>query len=287
MWGGFIKIVTVHDLVPLIYPKLFRFADRVFWNYIVPINLKNANKIIAVSESTKQDLIKLLNIESKKIVVIPESYNETTFLKRDFVESMIQINDFLKNKKQQEVKINQKIILSVGTLQPRKNVPAIIKVFNEIAVKDVDLVLVIIGKKGWNYKEIISLYETSPFKERIFLLGFVPDEIVACFYNIAILSVYISFYEGFGLPILEAMACGCPVISSNISSMPEIVENAGILVNPYNLQEIKSAIEYLTSNDNKRKELSILGLNQVKKFSWKKCAEMTFALYKSYENTAN
>ena len=169
--------------------------------------------------------------------------------------------------------VKGKYILFVGTLQPRKNIKRLIEAFSKLKDKDVDLVVV--GKKGWMYDEIINSPSEFGVGNRVKFLDSVEDEDLSTFYKNAIFFILPSLYEGFGLPVLEAMEYGCPVITSNVSSLPEAGGDAVLYVNPEDVKDITEKMQKLLQDDSLRKELVAKGREQVKKFSWKKTAEQT------------
>ncbi len=268
-------IITVHDLYVFKYPQYANFKDLIYWRYFSPKYIKKADKIIAVSYATKKDLIDYLKINPNKISVIWESYNNRIYKINNNTTKTI---SFFREK---NIDIKDKsIILNVNTISPRKNIQRIIQSFNEVAPDRPDTILLVVGRDGWKTRRIYKEYNKSPFKDRIYFIGFVPDEVIADLYNMASVFVYSSFYEGFGLPVLEAQACGCPVITSNVSSMPEVAGEAGILVDPNNVSSISEAISAVVDDNNYRKELITKGFNNIKIFSWEKCAEETKKIYK-------
>ena len=166
-------------------------------------------------------------------------------------------------------------ILSLCTLEPRKNIDQIIRAFaklvNESQIQELNLVLV--GPKGWMFDKIFDAIATNTtVKNKIFITGFIPDEDLASIYSEAMMFVYPSFYEGFGLPPLEAMQCGTPVITSNVSSLPEVVGDAGIMVSPRDLDELCQAMLTVYKNPSLRQEMSEKSLHRASKFSWSRCA---------------
>jgi glycosyltransferase involved in cell wall biosynthesis len=172
-------------------------------------------------------------------------------------------------------------ILSVGSLQPRKNLVRLIHAYVNLRRRDddVDHQLVIVGKKGWLYQDIFRAARESPFVEDIIFTGYVPEEDLPALYSGATVFVYPSIFEGFGLPVLEAMACGVPVITSNSSSLPEVVGEAAILVNPYDERAIEVALRQVVWNAELRRELSERGLRRAQQFSWRRTAELTVRAY--------
>jgi len=271
IFGNFKKVVTIHDISPIIYPSKFKVRDWVYWRSFVPIYLRRADKILASSENTKKDIIKYLNIDENKIKVIPLAYNTKLYKVKS--KSICYKEIKLENIR------DKRILLVVNTISPRKNIENIIKAFEKVAEREKAFILVIIGKKGWKYGDIMNTYNKSDCKERIIFLDFVPDETVTNFYNIAEALIYSSFYEGFGLPILEAQACGCPVITSNVSSMPEVAGKGAILVDPYNVDEIAKAMDQVLKDKKLRDDLIKKGFENIKRFSWNKCAKETLKVY--------
>ena len=252
------KITTVHDLVPIIYPetttKLIKKVHEQKLNWVK----RESEKILAVSESTKQDLIKYLGISNNKIDVTYEGV-EKCYYPRDFNEI---------NKVKEKYNINGKYVFSLSTLEPRKNQTGLINAFNIISIKYPDLKLVLAGRIAWG--------KIPKFSKKIISLGYVPTNDLPALYTGALVYILPSFYEGFGLSQLQAMSCGTPVVTSNTSSMPEVVGNAGILVDPNNVDDIARGI---VKAIDKRENLIHKGLKQIKKFSWERVAELTFKSY--------
>jgi len=259
-------ITTFHDLSFEKYPEFYS-AHKNYWHFSMnpKRQARRADKIIAVSESTKNDLVELYKINPDKIKVIYSGIN-----------SELQIMNYESRIMEVKEKYNlpENYILYLGTLEPRKNIIGLIKVFEKFKKGGgiFDIKLVIAGSKGWLYEDIFKAIENSPAKNDIIFTGFIDDEDKSILYSQAELFIYPSFYEGFGFPPLEAMACGTPVITSNFSSLPEAVGDAAITINPYNLDELYRAME-MVLNDEKLKNILIAkGFQQTKKFSWQKCA---------------
>ncbi|HME86811.1 MAG TPA: glycosyltransferase family 1 protein [Candidatus Nanoarchaeia archaeon] len=262
--SSFKKIVTIHDLVPLVHPETHSAMTVIHHKHGLPVMLKNVDKIIAVSKNTKKDIEKLFSVNPKKIEVIYEaaetkkaSTKEVAAFKRKY-----HLN---------------KYILIVGSLEPRKNVVKQLMAFED-ARKMYDIQLVIITKKGWKNKEIYAAINRSKFKNDIYILNNVGYQELLSAYAGSQCLLFASLYEGFGLPVLEAMSQGCPVITSNISSLPEVAGNAAKLVDPNNTKEIAHALKAVLKDNSQMKKK---GFAQVKKFSWEKAAKETLAVYKS------
>ena len=176
-------------------------------------------------------------------------------------------------------KISRQFILYVGTVELRKNIPLLIRSFHKLLTKGLKLQLVLIGIHGYGFDQILKIINELSISEDVVILGYVPNEDIIKFYNIAKLFVFPSLYEGFGLPPLEAMACGCPVITSNISSLPEIVGNAGVLMDPYDPDDLSRKMYQILINKTLQNDLQKKGLKQAKKFSWEKSAHETWKIY--------
>jgi len=264
------RVVTFHDLSFLHHPQFFSF-DRNLWNTL-QMNPKgqahSADKIIAISNSTAQDLVNEYGVNPEKIKVIYSGVlNE--FKKIDSEEVIIKVRE--------KYNLPKKFIFYLGTIEPRKNIRSIIDAF-EILKRDFgfeDHYLVIAGAKGWLYKDIFKKMEQGQFAKFIKYIDFVEDNDRPAMYNAAELLVYPSFFEGFGFQPLEAMACGTPVVSSNVSSIPEVVHDAALLVDPYNVKELYSAIREVLTNEPFRKDLIWKGSNRVRNFTWQKTAHET------------
>lgn len=271
--NGFPKtVVTIFDLVFLRFPA---HRGKKLSNYYLKrtkIAIKNAQKIIAISRATSEDLQNLLNVDQEKIKVIPLGVSE----------------DFKKINGRREIiahtakyiKKNLKYILSVGTLEPRKNLNRLLLAYSLLPYKlKQEYKLLLVGPKGWNNSELEEIITDNNLKHNVIIAGFVEDADLPYIYNRASVFVYPSLYEGFGLPPLEAMSCGVAVITSNNSSLPEVVNNAAILINPLDEKEIAESIEEVLTKPKLRQELIKRGQSQAKKFSWRKTARETLKVF--------
>jgi glycosyltransferase involved in cell wall biosynthesis len=268
------KIITVHDIIPFYFPETFTKVTEYRYKLLLQRAINSSDRIITVSENTKNDLINKFKIPEDKIRVIPLAANEN-FRKLDENET---------SKIKSKYNINFPFILYVGTLEPRKNIPNLLNAYYKLKKQGINHKLVIAGGKGWKYKEIFETIEKLNLQNEVIFTGYVPDEDLPGFYNAADLFVYPSLYEGFGLPPLEAMQCGTPVITSNTSSLPEVVGAAGITVNPYDVDELANKMYEVLTNEDLRKEMSKKGLERAKLFSWKKCAEEHLKVYEEVYN---
>ena len=265
-------IVTIQDLVFLKYPE---HRGKRLSNYYLKrtkIAVENSKQIIASSNSTRRDLIGLLGAPARKIKVIHLGVGPNF--------KVFKNQSILAEKISRYVRAKQKYILTVGTLEPRKNLSAIAKAFvllpNSLQREHK---LMFVGAKGWNNNELGQIIRDYNLTEKVVFPGFVKDEDLPYIYNKASLFVFPSLYEGFGLPPLEAMACGVPVISSGTSSLPEVIGKAGILVNPNREEEIAKAMRYVLTNPDVAKQMTKKGLKQAKKFSWQKTAQETLKIF--------
>jgi glycosyltransferase involved in cell wall biosynthesis len=232
---------------------------------MIPQALKKADKIITISENTKNDIIKLMGIPHKKI--------ETIYLGVDPAP--------LKNNLSHEYTIESPYILFVGMLEPRKNIVGLIRAYAALKNKKSHK-LIIVGKKGWMYEQIFLLVKELHLEKDVLFLGYVPEHALSQLYRGASCFVYPSFYEGFGIPVLEAMAHGCPVITSKNSSMEEIAKEVALLVDPSNEEAIMKAITFILAYKEEREKMIQKGLHHIKKFQWKTMAEKTKKLYTSF-----
>ena len=253
-------VVSIMDLSYIYYEYLFNKRDLYQLKNWTAYSVKNAGKIITISNSSKDDIIKYYKVPSGKIAVVYPGIKKIL----DVKYKELGMGDL--NKK---FGIEGDYILFVGTLQPRKNITRLIEAF---AKTKKDLQLVIVGKKGWLYEDILSAPKKFGIEDRVKFLDFVKDEDLPSLYKNALCYVLPSLYEGFGLPVLEAMEYGCPVITSNISSLPEAGGNAALYIDPYNVEDIVEKIEKVVNSSALRAEMRKKGLEQVKKFSWEKSA---------------
>lgn len=271
--GKYKRVTTVHDLIGMIYPQNLSPISRFYWQRWLPLCVKKSDFIIADSQNTKNDIIKFINFPAEKIKVI--------YLAADERFKPVEKSDTNRNILD-KYNIAKKYILNVGTIEPRKNIPNLISAF-AVYLKETcaaDLSLVIAGKKSWGYPQCFSKVQELNLKEKIIFCDYTSDEDLIALYNFAEVFIYPSFYEGFGLPVLEAMSCSAAVICSENSSLPEIAGDAAILVNPNDTQEIKNAIKKVLSGPDVKNTMSEKSVRQAGKFSWKKTAQETIEVYK-------
>lgn len=261
-------VVTVHDLSFLFYPHSFRSLRRSYLRVFARMSVRRARRVIAVSESTKHDLVKIYGISPAKIDVVHNGVDASFQpLPADQVDAF-----------RQQRGLPDRFVLFVGTLEPRKNIVGLIEAYARLPKERPPLVLV--GGKGWFYDEIFCRVEALELTDEVHFAGFVPAEDLPLWYNAADLFVYPSMYEGFGLPPLEAMACGTAVITSTASSLPEVVGKAGQLVDPTDTDALATAMEQVLGDRDLQQQMRAAGLVQAGGFSWDKAARQTVDSYR-------
>lgn len=269
------RLLTVYDLIPIKYPDFFMQGSAELLKQSLA-NLKPNDWVICISNSTKNDLCSYTGINPNRVFVTHLAASPDIFYPCSDPAKIASIGSKYQIP-------NSPYILSLSTLEPRKNIDQVIRCFAKLVreqnIKDLNLVLV--GTKGWNYEKIFAEIDSNTeLKNRIILTGYVADEDLAALYSGALVFVYPSLYEGFGLPPLEAMQCGIPAITSNTSSLPEVVGEAGIILDPHDTDGICRSILQIYSNPSLRAAMSQRSLEQAKKFSWEKCIQETIKAYK-------
>jgi glycosyltransferase involved in cell wall biosynthesis len=261
-------IITFHDLSFKYFPKYFSYKSRLWHKIIRPKRLaQEADQIIAVSESTKRDIIESYEIDKKKILHIPLGKSEQLGVKKNEEEIT-----YVK----QKYGLPDKFILFVGTLEPRKNIVGMIRALNLLLDKNKNLEdykLILGGPRGWLHEKIFKVARLSTHKDKILFIGPIERSDRAFVYSMATVFIYPSFFEGFGLPLLEAMTCGTPIVTSNRSSIPSVVGRSAIMIDPYRIGEIAWAIESVIFDEELSQRLIKEGLKKSKEFSWKKGVE--------------
>ena len=261
-------VLTIHDLSVWLFPRTHSFRNVVWARSLVPMSTHRSKHIIADSNNTKLDLVRMMGISSNKVSVIPlgapDEFNP-------------------KPQKQDPEAIDRygvvrPFILYVGTLEPRKNLINLIRSFDRLAKTRADVHLVLAGRRGWMAQAIFDELERLDLLGMVHITGYVRDRDLPSLYRQAELFVYPSLYEGFGLPPLEAMACGTPVIVSKSSSLPEVVGDAGLYVNPLDVEELALSMEKVLGDADLASDLGARGLKRAAQFSWKKTAEKTLEI---------
>ncbi len=263
--------ISIMDLSYIHYPYLFRQSDLYQLRNWTAYSARQATKIFTISNASKDDIIKVYDVPSHKVVVTYPGIKFKTKMSK--LKTTVQNSKVLK-----KYGVSGDYILFVGTLQPRKNITRLIEAFAKIHHQNKSLQLVVVGKKGWLYEEILEAPKQYHIEAQVKFLEFVPDEDLSVLYQQAICFVLPSLYEGFGLPVLEAMSHGCPVITSSTSSLPEAGGEAALYVDPTDVDDIASKMSLLIKDEKLKKELREKGYKQVKKFSWEKTARETLTV---------
>lgn len=259
-------VVTIHDLSYIFYPEDFLKKDLYQLKSWTKYSLKKAEKVIAVSKTTKKDIIKQYYLPDEKIDVIYNGYEKKPVQKSDIFRLKIEDKPY---------------ILYVGTIQPRKNIDILITAFSKFKQLYPEFQLIIAGKKGWMFEGIFEKVADLGLENEVFFTDFITDNQLVFLYKNAFCLVLPSFYEGFGIPLLEAMNFSCPVISSFASSLPEIGGDAALYFDPKNSYDLVEKLKILKEDKKLVKELVEKGKKRVKDFSWEKCADQTLEVIKS------
>lgn len=262
------SLVTVHDLSFVREPETVMPGMTMPLNSRVPRAVERADHVIAVSEATRQDLIELYGTAPEKITTLYHGVNPEFSPVKDKAR--------LAEVRQKYGLGSRPFVLSVGTIQPRKNYVRLIRAFAQVETK---AGLVIAGRPGWDYQTVYAEVARHKLADRVQFLGFVADSDLPALYSAATLFAYPSLYEGFGLPALEAMACGTPVIAANRSALPEVVGQAGRLVDPFEVEGWTAAISHLLHDADLRQRLATAGLEQARQFTWERMAAQLLNLY--------
>ncbi len=265
------SVVTVHDLGYRFFPAAHRTTDRLYLDWSTRWNAQQATALLADSAATKADLVRAYGVNPAKVHVV--------YLGRD--ETLAPVTDPVALAAVRErYDITGRYLLYVGTLQPRKNLGRIVDAFARLGglpgLADVQLILG--GKRGWLYDALFAQVDRLGLAGRVLFPGYVADDDLPALLSGATAFVFPSLYEGFGIPVLEAGACGVPVITSNTSSLPEVAGDAALLVDPHDVDAIAAAMHRLITDDALRAELARRGQENVKRFSWEKCARETLAV---------
>jgi glycosyltransferase involved in cell wall biosynthesis len=266
-------VVTIHDLSYHVHPERCPPVRRYYWYAMTARTVKMADRIITISENSRRDIEHFFPGTGNRIRVVPEAAHHRFHpldIGRDN-SAMVRLEEELNGRP---------YVLYLGTLEPGKNVARTVRAFDSIAARFPDHVLVLAGDKGWLYEAVFEAINGAANRDRIKYLGHVSDSEAVALFNFADLFVFPSLYEGFGLPPLEAMACGCPVVTSDRSSIPEVVGEAAIQVNPESVEELAAGMARVLDSEALRKEMADAGIARAAKFSWDRCAEETLAVYR-------
>jgi len=275
-WGKTPSVMVVYDLVFDLFPQYYRgLINQLYLKLFFAPSLLRAKKIIAISESTKMDLVNIYQVPPEKVRVIHLAAAE---------EYKIITDQARLSAIKRKYSLPDNYLLFVGTVEPRKNVRGLLQAYFSLPLSIRERHrLVICGQKGWGYKVLQAWLQDQPARDEVVFLNYVDEADLPAIYNQAALFVYPSFYEGFGLPVLEAMACGVPTITSKTSSIPEVAGDAAILIDPNDPAQLAEKISQVLADNALAEELRANGLKQASKFSWQKTAQETMKLIKELE----
>ena len=263
-------VLTVHDLIFRRYPAHHKRLNRWYLNATMPLFCHRAGHIIAVSAQSKRDVIEAYGIPPEKITVIYEAADPRFCPQPAEMIAAVRACYHLP----------ERYLLFVGTIEPRKNLGRVLAAFERLHAAGLTAALVIVGKRGWLYDDFFTRLEQSPAKQAVIFPGFVPDADLPAIYAGAQALAFPSEFEGFGLPVLEAMACGTPVICSKVSSLPEVAGDAALLIDPLDVDALTDTLRRVLSDPALAADLSGRGLMQADRFSWTRAAKETLAVYR-------
>lgn len=263
-------VITIHDLAFIRFPQTFRAYNRIYLDLATRLSARRASRILAVSEHTKREVVGLLGIPPERVIVTPNAARSHFRPPAPAAIEQLRARHGLP----------ERFVLYVGTLEPRKNLTTLLEAFALVSRSVPDVPLLIGGGKGWMYEPIFARLEQLNLRDRVKFAGYLPEEELPLWYAAATVFVFPSIYEGFGMPPLEAMACGTPVITSNTSSLPEVVGDAGLMVAPTDTIGLAEAIRRVLVNADLRAELRQRGLARARRFSWADTAAKTLVAYR-------
>jgi glycosyltransferase involved in cell wall biosynthesis len=264
------SVVTFHDMTFYKLPSFHTKIKRMYFQYAIQASASLSDAIITVSENTRKDAINLLKLPNHKIFATPSGISNNFSPIKDYE---------LLDKCRIKYNLPQDFILYVGLIEPRKNIPSLLRAYHKLTLEDQVPFLVIAGRPGWGIEEVNYYIDALNLKDKVHFTGYVDREDLPMIYNLATIFVYPSIYEGFGFPPLEAMACGTPTITTAISSMPEFVGDACLLVPPQDDEALYQAIKKLLYNKDLQQDLSIKGHQQASQFTWERTARETLEVY--------
>lgn len=263
-------VATIHDLNRCVLPKLWTKEQKLTFKAFMNITIQRASKIICVSKFTANELVKYYdNINTDKIEVILQGFDV-----KKYEGLSVSFKDI-----QNKYKINKDYMLYVGTISPHKNIKRMIKAFYKIKKQGYNYQLVIAGKKGWLYDDIFEIIKKKNLENEVIFTDYISDEELELLYRNCMFTVFISLYEGFGFPPLEAMARNKPVLVSKIASIPEVVGDAGLYCNPFDIENIASKMVELIQNPNLKQDLIYKGSKRIQCFKWENTARKTYRVY--------
>ncbi|MEZ4769950.1 MAG: glycosyltransferase family 1 protein [Caldilineales bacterium] len=267
-------VVTIHDLSFMRYPQAFPALQRTYLRREVRRSARHARQVIAVSQATRDDVVALFGVSPARVTVVYNGVDAVfTPAPTEEVEAF-----------RRERGLPQRFVLHLGTLEPRKNLARLVQAFAQARQRlpDADdLKLVLAGGKGWDYDDIFAAVQRERLHDHVLFPGYVADADLPWLYRAATVFTYPSLLEGFGLPVLEAMACGTPVVTSSVSSLPEVAGDAALLVDPASVDALAGALVRVLSDGTLAAEMRAKGLRQASRFSWQRTASQTADVYRA------
>jgi len=266
---GAATVLTVHDMIFKLFPQTQKRLNYWYLNATMPLYCRRADAIVTVSECSKQDIVARYGLDPAKVTVIHEAagpeFSPTSPAEQERVR--------------RRYGLPEQFVIHVGVIEPRKNLTRLVEALQRLRGEGLSIPLVAVGPKGWLYDDFFQRLEQLQVRDAVYFLGYVPLADLAAAYSAARLAAMPSVYEGFGLPVLEAMACGTPVVCSGTSSLPEIGGDAARYFDPLSVEEIAAAIRTAWTDSELRAAMRQQGLAQAARFSWQRAAEQTLALY--------
>jgi glycosyltransferase involved in cell wall biosynthesis len=261
-------VITIHDLAFIRFPQTFRAYNRTYLDMATRISARRAHMILAVSEHTKREVVEILGVPPERVVVTHDAARV-----QFKPQPAARITAFRQRKS-----LPERFLLYVGTLEPRKNLITLLEAYSKIA-DTVRIPLIVGGGKGWMYAAVFKRLAELGLQDKVHFVGYIDEEDLPLWYAAATVFVFPSIYEGFGMPPLEAMACGTPVVTSNSSSLPEVVGDAGIMVPPTDTDALAAALVQMLQDDTLRQTCRERGIQRARSFSWRTTAEKTRKVY--------
>jgi glycosyltransferase involved in cell wall biosynthesis len=271
------RVFTLHDTAYLHFPQYHLPRNRIYLKWMMPRFLAHADRIIVVSEATRRDALHFYGLDPAKIEVIPEGV-EPRFRPEQDSARLAAVR--------QTYSLPDRFILYVGTIEPRKNLPVLLEAYHSIRSEHPDVKLVIAGGKGWLYESFFERLRSLGFEDQVTLTGHIPEDDLPALLSLAEVFAFPSVLEGFGLPPLEAMACGAPIVCSNASSLPEVVSDAGLLVPPRDVRAWVESLNRVLADPSLRADLRARGLARAAQFTWERAAQQTLQVYRRVAENA-
>jgi glycosyltransferase involved in cell wall biosynthesis len=264
----FARVLTIGDLTPLVSVGADLTA-RLAHRLLLPLIARRADRIVTFSDNSRRDIERLLRIPAARIIVTPLAAGDVFRANEaDVIEAA-----------RSRLGLPERYLLFVGSIEPRKNLPALVRAFADAREQLGGVKLLLVGRRSWGSESLLSLARELDVAERVVIRRDIGNSDLPLVYGGAIALVFPSLYEGFGLPPLEAMQCGTPVVTSNTSSLPEVVGDAAVLVDPRSVESITSGVVEIATNDGLRRQLRERGLERARRFGWRRCAELTLSAY--------